>query len=86
MSAVNSFLGEVATEIINPVIYLLAAVAFAYFVWGGVKFVANSADEAKKSDGKRAMLWGIIGLVVIFGAYGIMNFALSVFNLPAIGG
>jgi len=29
-------------------------------------------------------LWGIIGLVIIFGAYGIINLALGTFGIPTI--
>jgi len=77
MSALNAFLAKVVAEIINPIILLLAASAFVVFLWGVFEFIRNASDEGKRSEGKSAILWGLIGLVIIFGAYGIINLALS---------
>jgi len=76
----NAFLDKVVTQIVNPLILLLAAVAFVVFVWGAFEFIAHAGDEGKRTEGKSAILWGLIGLVIIFGAYGIINIALNTFN------
>lgn len=81
MEIFNQFLSNVVIQIINPLILLLVAVAFVLFIWGGFKFIANAGDETKRSEGKRAIMWGLIGLVIIFGVYGILNIALGAFNL-----
>jgi hypothetical protein len=73
MSVVNQFLGKVVAEIINPIILLLAASAFVVFLWGVFEFIVHAGDEGKRSEGKSAIMWGLIGLVIIFGAYGIIN-------------
>lgn len=82
----NGFLGRVVEQIVNPLILLLAAVAFVAFLWGVFEFIAHAGDEAKRAEGKNAILWGLVGLVIIFGAYGIINIALgTVFpNLPPV--
>mgnify|MGYP001602086237 CR=1 FL=1 len=84
MSAVNAFIGKIVVEIINPIILLLAAVAFVVFLWGVFGFIAHAGDETKRKEGKDAILWGIIGLAIIFGAYGIINLALGTFGIPAL--
>lgn len=84
MAALNQFLAKVVVQIINPIILLLAASAFVVFLWGVFEFIAHAGDETKRTEGKRAILWGLIGLVIIFGAYGIINVALGTFNLPPI--
>ncbi|MEK7157367.1 MAG: hypothetical protein AAB709_02350 [Patescibacteria group bacterium] len=80
----NTFLAKVVTQIVNPIILLLAAAAFVAFLWGVFNFIAHAGDEGKRKEGKDAILWGIVGLVIIFGAYGIINLALGTFNLPKI--
>lgn len=77
MDKLNAFLGKVVVEIINPIVLLLAASAFVVFLWGVFEFIMHAGDETKRKEGKSAILWGIIGLVVIFGAYGIINLALG---------
>lgn len=80
----NKFLGKVVTQIVNPLILLLAAVAFVVFLWGVFEFIWQAGDETKRKEGRQAILWGLIGLVIIFGAYGIINIALGTFNLPPV--
>ncbi len=84
MEVLNTFLGKVVTQIVNPLILLLAAVAFVVFLWGVFEFIRQAGDETKRKEGRQAILWGLIGLVIIFGAYGIINVALGTFNLPPV--
>lgn len=84
MEVLNEFLGKVVVEIVNPLILLLSAVAFVAFLWGVFQFIAHAGDETKRSEGKSAILWGLVGLVIMFGAYGIINLALDTFNLKQI--
>lgn len=85
MPALNAFLEKVVVQIINPIILLLAAVAFVAFLWGVFQFIVHAGDEGKRIEGRDAIFWGLIGLVIIFGAYGIINITLSAFGIPAIG-
>lgn len=84
MIVLEQFLKKVVVEIVNPIILLLIAAAFVLFLWGVFELIKGAGDETKRSEGKRAMLWGIIGLVIIFGAYGIINIALGTFGIAPI--
>ena len=84
LAELNKFLTKVVIEIVNPIILLLSAVAFVVFLWGVFEFIVHAGDEGKRAEGKSAILWGLVGLVIIFGAYGIINVALGTFNLPAL--
>ncbi|MFA6503066.1 MAG: hypothetical protein WCT45_02320 [Candidatus Paceibacterota bacterium] len=84
LQALNDFLAKVVVQIVNPIILLLAAAAFVVFVWGVFEFIVHSGDSHKRKEGKDAILWGLVGLVIIFGAYGIINIALGSFDLPAV--
>lgn len=84
MEALNAFLVKVVTEIVNPIILLLSGAAFVVFIWGVFEFIAHAEDETKRTEGRRAILWGLVGLVIIFGAYGIINVALGTFGITPI--
>lgn len=84
MSVLNSFLANVITQIINPIILLLSAAAFVVFLWGVFEFIKGAGESTDREEGKKAILWGLVGLVVIFGAYGIINLALGTFNIQDI--
>lgn len=83
MSVLNTFLGKVIEQILNPIILLLSAVSFVVFLWGVFQFI-RPENSGERSEGRQAIVWGLIGLVVIFGAYGIINIALKTFNLSPI--
>ena len=76
----DTFIQKVTSEIIDPVITLLALAAFAVIVFGVVMFIQNAGDEEKRSTGKRHMMWGIVGLAIIFGARAIVSFLNNLIN------
>ena len=81
----NSKLGDLlnyATCNINDaVIPLLFSLAVAMFVWGVVQYVINSDEEAKKEKGKQFMIWGIIGLAVMIGVWGLVHILSNTFHI-----
>ena len=81
MGDFDTLLGKIVTEIVNPLILLLAAVALVVFAWGVFEFVSRAGDEKGREEGRRAILWGLVGFVIIFGAYGIINLALKTFKI-----
>ncbi|MDO8623870.1 MAG: hypothetical protein Q7R54_00765 [bacterium] len=84
MPVLNDFLAKVVEQIINPIILLLAAGAFIAFLWGVVQFIFHAGDETKRTEGREAILWGLVGLVIIFGVYGILNLLTGTFNLEPV--
>jgi type VI protein secretion system component VasK len=84
MAILNQFLSKVVVQIVNPIILLLATGAFVVFLWGVFEFIRNAGDAGKRDEGKRAIIWGLVGLVIIFGAYGILNIALGTFGLTPV--
>lgn len=64
---------KVKTEIINPLIAILIAVAVAYFLYGLMMFIQNQDNEDAQKEGKQHMVWGIIGMAIMFSVYGILN-------------
>lgn len=65
---------------LNQFIVLFFAIATIYFIWGVVQFLraTGSGDEKGITDGKRHMLWGVIGMAVMGGAIPIVNFIISI--------
>lgn len=64
----------IVNEVINPLIYLFFAIAALVFVWGVISYIANADDETKRREGRTHIVWGIIGLVIMSGAWGILEF------------
>lgn len=73
----HTFLTKVEVALINPIITLLALGGFVLFVYGIVEFIAGAGNDEKREVGKRHMIWGFIGLTIIFGAKAIIAIAAS---------
>lgn len=69
----DKFIANINRIIINPLILLLFALAVVYFLYGVVQFLANQDNEEKRSAGKSHMLYGIIGMTIMLGAFMIMG-------------
>lgn len=83
-AGVDDFIGKVNSLIINPLIYLLFALAVAYFLFGMLKFFLNKDNEEKQTEGKQHMLWGIIGITIMMGVFTILNIIMNTFNITGI--
>lgn len=82
MEAVNATANAIIREFVNPAIYVLSAFAFVWFLYGVFIFILNKSrgDTEAVNKGKRHMIWGVIGLIIIFSAASIYNFITSFFN------
>jgi hypothetical protein len=65
----------------DAVIYLLYLVAFLAFLVGVLRYFLAGANEESRQKGKQFIFWGLIGLVVLFGVWGILRFMLETLAL-----
>ena len=67
-------------ELLSAVIPVLIALGVVYFVWGVVMYVIADSEEAK-SKGKNSMIYGVIGLAVIVGLWGLVGIVINTFGI-----
>jgi len=62
-------------DTLNQIIGLLFVLVTVYFFWGVAEYVRYSAsgESAKLEEGKKHMVWGIIGMTIMLGAWGIVQ-------------
>ena len=82
-AATVDFMRLVVDNIINPIIGVIFAAALVYFLWGLMVFILNASEEAKRSEGKRHMLNGIIGMTVMVSVFAIIAVVLATFDIDA---
>ena len=64
---------NIVTEIFSPLYAFVAALAVVYFLYGATRFIIDLNNPEKKNTGKEHLLWGTIGLVIIFSVGGILS-------------
>lgn len=74
---VSTLMGRINEQVINPLIMVLFSVAFVRFVIGLFTFFhaksGNGGDESIE-QGKRHLMWGIVGMAIMVSVFGIMSF------------
>jgi uncharacterized membrane protein YjfL (UPF0719 family) len=80
------FLNNVNKYIVNPLIGLLFALSFVYFIYGIVKFLYAGSDSVDKSrvEAQDSIKWGIFGMVIMFSVFGIIKLIMNVFDIQPI--
>ena len=82
MTAAKELLYNINRVILNPLITLAFAVAFLIFFWGIFQFVNSETSEKARVAGKRKIVYGLVGMLVMFSAYGLLNLVLTTFGIP----
>jgi hypothetical protein len=80
----DSFISHVDTMIVNPLIDLLFALAIVIFLWGVFEFFLNEGNDEKRTTGKSHMVWGVIGLVIMLGVWGILGLMLDTLGVSGV--
>lgn len=68
-------------QITNVVLYIVGVIAVIMLIIGGIKYVISGGDAKKVTDAKNTVLYAIIGLIIAFLAYAIVNFVIT--SLPS---
>jgi hypothetical protein len=77
------FLNKLNQYILNPLIGLIFAIAFLVFFWGIVQFInSQTAVDGEREKGKQKIMYGLLGMFIMFSAYGIIRLLLDSFGLP----
>jgi phosphotransferase system glucose/maltose/N-acetylglucosamine-specific IIC component len=73
----SKIVGALITHIVQPLIMLMFIVAVVIFVWGVVEMIINAGNEEARAKGSKHMMWGLIGLFIMFGVYGVLNLLVN---------
>ncbi len=68
-------------QVTNTILYFVGIIAVIMLIWGGIRYVVSGGDAKKVTDAKNTILYAIIGLIISFLAYAIVQFVIDA--LPA---
>lgn len=69
---IDEIIAITTSNILQPFVSFLFALAAILFLWGVVEFLINRDNEEERDTGKRHMIWGLIGLTIMLSVNGIM--------------
>ena len=66
-------------NVFNAVLALAGAVAVAFIVWSGIKFMISQGEPANIKAAREGILYALIGLVIVMFAFTILNYVIGKF-------
>ena len=75
------FLNKVNDLILNPLILLVFAISVVIFMYGIVRFLSLEDGDKAKVEARNAIIWGLVGMAIMFSVYGIIRFVLATFGI-----
>ncbi len=74
MEPLQEFAGKLSQFVINPILLLIFGAGAVVFVWGLVQYLYGlNVKGEQDSDGKKHMLWGMIGMFIMAAALTIIK-------------
>lgn len=71
-ATVQEIINKVIEQAVQPLIGFMMFLATVVFVYGIVEFIAGADNETKRTNGKKHIIWGLLGLFIMVAASGLM--------------
>jgi len=75
----NQSADSLVKTIINTLLYVVGALSVIMIIVGGIMYVISQGDSGNITKAKNTILYSVIGLIVSFLAYAIVNWVLKLF-------
>lgn len=73
----NQQFKDTAIGIINGILGVIGLVAVVFVIYGGFLYLTSAGDPGKVKKGKDAIVYALIGLVIVGLAFAIVNFVIA---------
>jgi hypothetical protein len=70
---------DVIKTVINVLLYIVGAISVIMLIVGGLLYTTSAGDSGRVTTAKNTVTYAIVGLVVSFLAFAIVNYVVKVF-------
>ena len=71
--------GALIGTLVNVLLFIVGSLAVIMIIVSGIWYVISSGDAGKVARAKNTLMYSVVGLVVAFVAYAIVNWVLDLF-------
>lgn len=72
----NPTIAQFIGTVIDGILGVVGSLALVMFIYGGLTWMTSAGGAEKVKKGKDILIWAVIGLVIIFSAYALVNFVI----------
>jgi len=69
--------GSIFTTIVNVLLFIIGAICVIMLIYGGIRYTTSGGNAANVTAAKNTIMYAIIGLVIAFLAFAIVNWVLG---------
>ena len=77
-------IANIISALIVLVLVIAALIFFFMLVWGGIRYITSGGDKAQTEAARGQITAALIGLVIVFAAWAIINLIQIFFNIDII--
>lgn len=72
--------GNLVGTLIQLAFVLAVVIALAFLIWGGIQWILSGGDKGKVEGARGTIVAALVGLVLVFLSYFILNILLNFFT------
>lgn len=69
--------GSIFTTVVNILLFIIGAICVIMLIWGGIRYTTSAGNSASVTAAKNTIMYAIIGLIIAFLAFAIVNWVLG---------
>lgn len=69
--------GGVFTTVVNVLLFIIGAISVIMLIIGGIRYTVSAGDSNAVTGAKNTILYAIVGLLVAFFAFAIVNWIIT---------
>jgi hypothetical protein len=73
----------IAIAISKWILGIIGSLALAFFIYGGIMFMISGGSSEKVTKAKQILIGAVIGLIIVFASYMIINFIFQAMGIKA---
>jgi hypothetical protein len=78
--------GSIFTTIVNVLLFIIGALSVIMLIIGGFRYTLSGGNSSNVTAAKNTILYAIVGLVIAFLAFAVINFVLTAVAPGGSGG
>jgi high-affinity K+ transport system ATPase subunit B len=78
--------GNLVGNLINIALIVTVIIALAFLIYGGIKWITSGGDKAGVESARNMIVAALVGLVIAFLAYFIIQLVFTLFGINFAGG
>lgn len=78
--------GALIQTLLTLAFVVATLIALAFLIYGGIKWITSGGDKSAVEGARNMIVAALVGLVIVFLSYLILNFVLNFFGLGDLGG